>query len=214
MRFYTIISAFSLALLSLQGHAEESSPHPAPSSASVGELLRDGKSQDAFNLAKAGADSGNSEQQFNLALIYWQGLSIPQNYQEAIRWVTLSAVGGYKKALAARAQMLKSADPSLAQKAMEWCRQRLQKEAEQGNNLALRAMSISYSAELGFENQLESYFWASLAVAMGDKDMARRRDTLTQALKPADVLKTQDRTVEWFGKFRQKQATPTTAPTQ
>jgi hypothetical protein len=214
MKLYIIIPALSMALLSFQSRADEASPTPTPAQASVGELLRDGKNQDAFNLAKAGAESGDPEQQFNLSLIYWQGLSVPQNYQEAIRWVTLSAIGSYKKAAAARTQMLKSADPSLAQKAMDWCRQRLQKEAEQGNNLALRYMSVSYSAELGAENQLESYFWASLAVATGDKEVAKRRDTLTQALKPADVIKTQDRTVEWFGKFRQKQSTNAAPPNE
>jgi hypothetical protein len=75
-------------------------------------------------------------------------------------------------------------------------------------------MSVSYAAELGFENPLESYFWASLSAATGDKDMARRRDTLAQNLKPADVIKTQDRTVEWFGKFRQKQVSPNPSPSE
>ena len=170
----------------------------------TGALIRAGDMDGAVKLAQETAQAGDAEGQFNLALFYWHGVKMPQNFQEAMRWVTLAAVGGFPKAVPARAMMIKSVEPPVVQKSMEWVRQRLQKEAEAGNNRSLTLMSISYGAEFGYENAIESYFWASLAVANGQQDAAKRRAALVSTLKPADIAKTQDRSVEWFNKFRQK----------
>ena len=41
-----------------------------------------------------------------LSLFLWHGVTMPQNFEDAMRWVTLAAVSGERKALSARNAML------------------------------------------------------------------------------------------------------------
>lgn len=167
-------------------------------------LLQSGNLAGAVDMSRKAAEAGEVEGQFNLALFYWHGVAVPQNFQEALRWATLAAVGGHPRAMKARAAMLAAVEPSVHKKVIEWVRARLQKQGEGGDDRALVLMSVSYAAEFGFEDAKEGYFWAALAVAAGEADARRRRDALVKALPPAEAAKIQDRASEWFGKFRKR----------
>jgi len=167
-------------------------------------LLQSGNLAGAVEKSRKSAEAGEVEGQFNLALFFWHGVAVPQNFQEALRWATLAAVGGHPKAMKARAAMLASVEPAVHKKVIEWVRARLQKQGEAGDNRALVLMSVSYAAEFGFEDAKEGYFWAALAVAAGEADARRRRDALVKALPPSDAAKIQDRATEWFAKHRKR----------
>ncbi|MEI6572396.1 MAG: hypothetical protein WCO61_02505 [Alphaproteobacteria bacterium] len=156
----------------------------------------------AVKLAREAAEAGNVEVQFRLGLFFWHGVGLTQNYLEALRWTTLAALAGHEKAFAARKLMLPSVDAPNWPKVLDWCRQRLQKNAETGFNPALFAMAKSYSPDFGFENSVEEYYWASLAVAIGDTAARKRRDELTKKLAVTDAAKAQDRAAAWIEKFR------------
>jgi len=156
----------------------------------------------AVKLAREAAEAGNVEVQFRLGLFFWHGVGLTQNYLEALRWTTLAALAGHEKAFAARKLMLSSVDAPNWPKVLDWCRQRMQKNAESGLNPALFAMAKSYSPDFGFENPVEEYYWASLAVAIGDTTARKRRDELTKKLAVVDAAKAQDRAAAWIEKFR------------
>jgi len=156
----------------------------------------------AVKLAREAAEAGNVEVQFRLGLFFWHGVGLTQNYLEALRWTTLAALAGHEKAFAARKLMLSSVDAPNWPKVLDWCRQRMQKNAEGGFNPALFAMAKSYSPDFGFENSVEEYYWASLAVAIGDTTARKRRDELTKKLAVTDAAKAQDRAAAWIEKFR------------
>ena len=44
------------------------------------------------------AEAGDAAAQFNLGLLYYDGLGLPQNYAEALEWFRRSADKGYAKA--------------------------------------------------------------------------------------------------------------------
>lgn len=137
-----------------------------------------------------------------LSLFLWHGVAMPQNFEEAMRWVTLAAVSGERKALGARNAMLKTVEPQVAQKSMEWVRTRLMREAEAGDNAALLRLAVSFSQSFGFANPVEAYFWSNLAVSNGRVEARKQRDEIIAQLKPVDVLKTQERARAWHERWR------------
>ena len=129
-------------------------------------------------------------------------MNVPQNFEFSLRWVTLAALGGYPKAMPARVMMIKSLDADTIKLVMDWIREKLTRTAEGGENKALVMLSVSYAPDFGFEDPKEAYFWASIAVASGRTEAKRRRDALVKSLQPADIKEVQDRSAEWFNKWR------------
>lgn len=204
------MAGFVGTILGCVGSASAASPQAtqAPASSSTqaapnpAEAIKAGDLPEAARQARLQAEQGSAEGQFNLALFFWHGVAVTQNFSEAMRWITLAALADYPRAAAARTAMLNASDPSLAKNAMEWVRARLLKQAEGGDNRALVLLSNSYAPQFGFENPAESYFWSVLAVTAGQVDAKRRRDSLVTSMKPVDVIKTQEKAAEWYAKYR------------
>ncbi|GAB7221611.1 hypothetical protein VoSk93_08230 [Vibrio owensii] len=47
-----------------------------------------------FNSTKKRAEQGDADAQFNLGVIYYRGKGVPQNYQEAAKWLRKAAEQG------------------------------------------------------------------------------------------------------------------------
>jgi TPR repeat protein len=168
----------------------------------IDDLIRANQFSEAVALTKEVAETGDVEGEFRMALFYWHGVGIGQNYLEALRWVTLAALSGHEKAIAARKLMLPSVDAVNWPKTLAWARERLQTNAEAGNNRYLIALSKSYSSEFGFENVVEAYYWASLAVAVGENALLKQRDGLSKKIAVVDMAKVQERIATWLDKWR------------
>jgi TPR repeat protein len=196
---YGLMALIGLGATTLPASAQDASQPDQPN---VSEAITRGDLPGAARKARELADANDIEGQYNLALFYWHGVGIPQNFDEAIRWATVSAVRGQTKAASARRIMAKTLEPQIVQKAMEWSRSRLVKMAEAGDDAALVSMARSYAPEFGFANDLEAYYWASLAFSAGRNEVRRQRDGLVPKIKQADLLKTQQKANDWFAKFR------------
>ena len=184
-----------------QLRAETVDPIPA-----IDELIQTNQYTEAVKLTRQAAEDENIESEFRFGIFYWHGIGIGQNYQEALRWVTLAALSGHEKAFAARKLMLPKVDPANWPKTLDWARQRLQKTAETGNNQNLVALSKSYSADFGFENTIEEYYWASLSVAVGDNTLLKHRNELSKKVAVPDAAKAQDRMTAWLDKWRKEKS--------
>jgi len=152
------------------------------------------------------AESNDLVAQHNLSLFYWHGVGSSQNFDEALRWSTMAAIRGYKKAVTARKIMVQAIDPQVEKKAIEWARTRLIKDAEAGDDNALQPLSTSFLKEFAPANDLESYFWSALAVSMGKIEARRQRDLIIVNMKQADVVKTQQRANDWLKRWRNTQS--------
>ena len=194
-----------LLVMGLVGSTElrADSADPLPK---IDDLIRSNQFGEAVKLTRQAAEAENIESEFRLAIFYWHGVGVAQNYLEALHWVTIAALSGHEKALAARKLMLPSVDPANWPKALDWARQRLQKTAETGNNLNLIALSKSYSADFGFENTIEEYYWASLSIAVGDNSLIMRRNQLSKKIAVLDAAKAQDRMTAWLDKWRKEKS--------
>ena len=173
-----------------------------PPKSTMTQSILSGNFKEAYQVAEKEAENGDKEAQFNLALFYYHGIGVPQNFEFALRWANMSALQGYKKAAAARPPIMDKLEPDTILAAMTWVRQRLIKAAEAGDNISLVMLSNSFATDFGFGDAKESYYWASLAVASGLTEAKRRRDALVKELKAADFKEVQDRSAEWFSKFR------------
>jgi len=172
----------------------------------IDDLIRANHYSEAVILTRQAAEAENIESEFRLSIFYWHGVGVGQNYLEALHWVTIAALSGHEKAGAARKLMLPKVDPANWPKTLDWARQRLQKTAETGNNLNLVALSKSYSADFGFENTIEEYYWASLSVAVGDNSLLKHRDELSKKVAVPDAAKAQDRMTAWLDKWRKEKS--------
>lgn len=191
----------SLAVVSLPWMAPVQA-ETIPDKSAMTQSILTGDFKTAYQVSEKLANNGDKESQFNLALFYYHGIGVPQNFEYALRWANLSALQGYKKASVARPPIMEKLQPETVLSAMTWVRQRLTKAAEEGDNTALVMLSNSFATEFGFGDPKESYYWASLAVATGRTEAKRRRDALVKELKAEDFKEVQDRSVEWFSKFR------------
>ena len=178
-------------------YAQSATQAPNPA-----EAIKAGDLPEAARQARRLAETGDPQSQFMLSLFLWHGVATPQNFEDAMRWVTLAAVSGERKALNARNAMLKTIEPPVPQKSMEWVRARLSKQAEGGDNDALSRLAISFAPTFGFANPIEAYFWSNLAVSNGRVQARKQRDETMAQLKPADLLKTQERARVWQERWR------------
>ena len=170
------------------------------------DAFRSGDLSGAFRQTLGLAEANEVEAQHNLSLFYWHGVGATQNFDEAIRWSTMAAVRGHKKAVAARKAMLESIDPQVVKKAMEWARARLTKDAEAGDDTALMPLSTSYLPSFGAPVAAEAYFWAALAVSTGKAEARRQRESIVSTMNQSDVIKAQQRANEWFKRWRRAQS--------
>jgi uncharacterized protein len=172
----------------------------------LGDALRSGDLSGAFRLTLNLAENNEIEAQHNLSLFYWHGVGAPQNFDEAVRWSTMAAIRGHKKAMAARKAMLEAIDPQIVKKAMEWARARLTKDAEAGDDTALMPLSTSYLPAFGAPNAIEAYYWAAISVSTGRADARRQRDKIVSTMNQSDITKAQNRANEWYKQFRKAQS--------
>ena len=170
------------------------------------EALRNGDVTGAFRQMQSLAEVNEVEAQHNLSLFYWHGIGATQNFDEAIRWSTMAAVRGHKKAIAARRIMVEGMDPQVVKKAMDWVRARLTKDAESGDDTALMPMSTTYMPDFGDSKPVEAYFWAALSVSTGKAEARRQRDFLVSTMNQNDVIKAQQRANDWFKRWRKAQS--------
>ncbi|MCX8503233.1 MAG: sel1 repeat family protein [Alphaproteobacteria bacterium] len=200
------VSIVFVTLASFNANASDAPPPAAEQLRKIDDFIRENHFNEAVGLTKVLAEAGNAEGEFRLALFYWHGVGVGQNYLEALHWSTMAALSGHEKAMAARKLMLPAVDAPNWPKTLDWARQRLQKTAEAGNNLDLVALSRSYSSDFGFENIIEQYYWGSLSVAVGQDILHKQRNLLSKKIAVTDAAKVQDRVAAWLEKFRKEQA--------
>jgi len=78
---------------------------------------------DAAALLRAAAEQGNAEAQYNLGLMYLEGLGVKQDNAEAYAWIRTAAAQGKGGTLEIRAALLREMTPSQEDRAIELARE-------------------------------------------------------------------------------------------
>jgi uncharacterized protein len=133
----------------------------------------------------AAAEQGDANQQYNLGIMYDQGLGVPPDFREAVFWFRSAALNGD-----AEAQYMLGLKYSLGEgveqdreAAVRWFRT----SAEQGNARAQFMLGTAYDRGLGVtKDPILAYMWFHVSVrngfdtAIGMQDIVARSMTAVQ----------------------------------
>ena len=121
-----------------------------------------------FDATKSLAEQGNALAQYNLGVMYDNGLGVPENDAEAVKWYRLAAEQGNAIAQSNFGNMYDNGNgvPENDAEAVKWYRL----AAEQGNAVAQTSLGVMYYQGEGVpENYLTAYVWTSVSAAQGDQ---------------------------------------------
>src|SRR5438876_377180 len=138
------------------------------------------KVSDAASLSRLrkAAEQGDAKAQFDLAVMYYKGRGLPQDYAEAARWYRKAADQGYAKAQFNLGSMYHDGQglPRDYAEASQWC----QKAAAQGDAKAQDALGNMYYKGQGVpQNYVEAHRWYREAAKRGNAEARRALDLLS-----------------------------------
>ena len=114
----------------------------------------------------AAAEQGNANAQFNLGLMYSEGIGVPENDAEAVKWYRKAAEQGVASAQSNLGMMYENGRgvPENHAEAVKWYR----KAADQGLATAQYNLGSRYANGEGVpENSIRAYVWWSMAKTQG-----------------------------------------------
>ncbi len=159
-----------------------------------------GDSEDAFAVMQKGdfatalrlwtplAEKGDVHAQFVLGQMFYEGLGVSVNYEEAFKWTALAATQGHRSAEGFLARMYRNGD-GVAQSykaAAKWYKS----AAQQGVLDAQANLGVLYGNGTGVaQDFVKAYMWLSIAAKDGFVNSIQNRDKVAALMTPAQIEK-------------------------
>jgi TPR repeat protein len=175
-------------------------------------MFPEGKLLDGIDVARAApacrrlADQGDAAAQYNLGLLYAGGQGVPQDADEAMRWLRKAAEQGLLdaqfslgfslvfKALTDTSRVDRAAAAAEMAEAAQWAR----KAADRGNAPAQVLLGGLYDDLPGVEHDdVQAYKWFAVAAAGGNADGAELRDKVAARMTPARIEEAKALAAAW-----------------
>lgn len=177
------------------------------SEAAIADRLDDGISaidkQDfkaAYRIFKQLAEQGNSEAQYNLAILYRQGKGVPRNNKLAFKWFLAAA---QQELVAAQFYVgylfdMGQGTGKDGAKAVQWYK----KAAQRGHPLAQANLGAAYADGEGVKQDIvQAFVWFGLAAAQGIPSALQNRNELKKHMSDELVTNAQGLTQVYFDKY-------------
>lgn len=142
------------------------------------------------------AENGNAHAQFNLGLMYVDGLGVPQDYVEAARLFHMAAIQGDVNAQLNLGVLYDKGQgvPQDYSEAVNWYR----RAAEQGDVYAQLVLGRMYALGRGVpQGYVEAHMWWNLSASQGNTDAQKFRDKVAEMMTPAQIAEAQKLASEW-----------------
>ena len=147
------------------------------------------------------AKEGNASAQYNVGTMYYEGLGVYDNFDEAFIWFRRSADQGYARAQSRLGYIYADGDevPQDYALAVKW----FQLAATQGHAKAQYNLGTLYREGLGVpQDFVMAHLWLNLATSrLVDEDerelAAEERDDLAEEMPPSQLAKAQRLAAEW-----------------
>lgn len=136
--------------------------------------------------------------QYNLALLMKQGLGIPQNYPEALKWTWLAHLGGVKKAQGLADMLLDLVPEKRQDKIRDQVSDNLTSRIESGDLTALTQFARFHLDVLVDPDYETAYSWYSVAAALKMPGGIRGREGVIDEVDPEKLVELQDQATEIF----------------
>ncbi len=137
------------------------------------------------------AKQGYAPAQFNLGVLYEEGLGVPKNNKTAMKWYSLAAVQGHAKSQYNMGVMYSNGKGVLQdyKTAVKWYRL----AAEQGHAKSHTNLGVMYGTGKGvLKDYIYAHMWGNIGAMNGNKKGAGLRDFVGTKMTPADISKAQD----------------------
>ena len=157
------------------------------------------------------AEQGDATTQYNLGLMYANGLGVAQDDREAVKWHRLAAEKGLAAAQVSLGVMYDDGRgvPQDHREAVKWYRM----AAEKGLARAQYNLGVKYWNGEGVpESDYEAYIWSSLAVAGGSEKAKKLRKDAENRLSRADLAAAQKQANRRFRAIEERKAENAVAP--
>ena len=162
------------------------------------EAVRDKKYTIAVEHFEILAKQSQYDAQYNLALLMKQGLGIPQNYPEALKWTWLAHLGGVKKAQGLADMLLDIVPENRQDKTRDQVSDNLTSRIESGDLTALTQFA-RFHLDVFVEPDYETaYSWYSVAAALKMPGGIRGREDVIDEIDPEKLVELQDEATEIF----------------
>jgi uncharacterized protein len=143
--------------------------------------------------------SGDGDAMYNLALLYDQGLGLPQNRELALYWAWRARLLAVPKAMGLIAKVSSSlSKPQIAALHDLLIREETAKAVAEAPESFLRLALIEQGLAAK-PDLVQVYVWYSLAAAMGHRRAPELRDQIFAALKPKDAAGAEAKAMLAFG---------------
>ncbi|MBD1203342.1 MAG: sel1 repeat family protein [Rhodobacteraceae bacterium] len=164
----------------------------APDLGSAIETLRAGRAPEAAQMLLDLARAGESEAQFNLGLLYAQGIGVPQNDREALYWGWRARLAGVPAARALIDKLADKASPALREELVTRIEADLDPRIQSGDGRAMLERSVLRLDLLPKPDLTGGYVWQALSAALATPNAAAARDATLARIDPKDRLAAQD----------------------
>ena len=162
------------------------------------EAVRDKKYTIAVEHFEILAKQSQHDAQYNLALLLKQGLGIPQNYPEALKWTWLAHLGGVKKAQGLADMLLDLVPEKRQDKTRDQVSDILAERIETGDLNALTQFARFHLDVLVEPDYETAYSWYSVAAALKMPGGIRGREDVIEEVDPEKLVDLQDKATEIF----------------
>ena len=162
------------------------------------EAVRDKKYTIAVKHFEILAKQSQYDAQYNLALLMKQGLGIPQNYPEALKWTWLAHLGGVEKAQGLADMLLDIVPENRQDKTRDQVSDNLTSRIESGDLTALTQFARFHLDVLVEPDYETAYSWYSVAAALKMPGGIRGREDVIDEIDPEKLVELQDEATEIF----------------
>ncbi|MEC8316630.1 MAG: tetratricopeptide repeat protein, partial [Pseudomonadota bacterium] len=162
------------------------------------EAVRDKKYTIAVEHFEILAKQSQHDAQYNLALLLKQGLGVPQNYPEALKWTWLAHLGGVKKAQGLADMLLDLVPEKRQDKTRDQVSDILTERIETGDLNALTQFARFHLDVLIEPDYETAYSWYSVAAALKMPGGIRGREDVIEEVDPEKLVDLQDKATEIF----------------
>jgi TPR repeat protein len=149
----------------------------------------------ALSLIRPLAELGNARAQYLLAVMYQEGLGVPQDYAQAAKWYRLAGEQRHLRAQLNLGYMYENGElPQDYAEAARWYR----KAAEQGDVEGEDQLGIMYEFGRGVpQDYIQAYKWLDLAAAPGGSIPTDHRNALAAKMTSDQIAEAQRLAREW-----------------
>ena len=174
-----------------------------PATAAAGSYQDGRDAYDVGNFDKAmavwapAAESGDADSQYGMGLLYSEGIVVPMDDLQALKWFGLAAEQGHGEAQYKLGVMHANGwgVPMSEVEAMKW----YQLAAENGITAAQVSLGTMYQNGFSIEqDKIEALKWFTIAMKLGDGDARVHQEYLAERMPPEELAKADAEVNAWF----------------